>query len=380
MISIEAFSELLELLYSAPLQQERWAQFLLLLSQHTQSQASALLCANSRQSLSVSAQAGSVRFDDQAYGERYAAVDPLRAPIIKTAGCGVFSDEDLLPDEGLTRTEMYQALFVPVGARYTAHLVLTVTVRRLEAITITRTREQGPMPQEGNRLLQLLLPHVQKALDIRHALGVAQHRMAGAEAMADASATPTFLLTKAGRLLHHNAAAKTLLQRHDALVLHDGVLVATHARCKEPLRKLFHDAALPASPDRPASLQDKPAHAFSLERSSGLLPLQLLAAPLPAENREHSRADLVLLVTDPEQPVNFPDGVLRALYGLTPAQTEIANGLLTGYTLDEIACLRKVSVGTVRQQLKSIMNKTGVGRQSDLVKLLMTLPPAARAE
>ncbi len=374
MISIEALSELLEVLYSTTLQQERWEQFLALLSQHTQSQASALLCANSRQALSVSAQAGSVRFDDQAYSDQYAPVDPLRAPIIKAARCGVFSDEDLLPGEGLTRTEMYKALFAPIGFRYTAHLSLTVNVRRFEVITIARTLDQGAMPEDCNRLLNLLLPHVQKALDIRHVLGVAQHRQAGAEAMADASATPTFLLTRTGRVLHLNAAARTVLERGDALSLRDGALIATHAGSKEPLRRLFHDAALPGSP----SWQDKPAHALSLQRSSGHHPLQLLASPLPPGDREHSKADLVLLVTDPEQPVNYPDGILRALYGLTPAQTEIANGLLTGYTLDEIACLRKVSVGTVRQQLKSIMGKAGVSRQSDLVKLLMTLPPAAR--
>jgi DNA-binding CsgD family transcriptional regulator len=379
MIAIEAFSELLEVLYSTTLQQERWEQFLALLSQHTQSQASALLCANSRQALSVSAQAGSVRFDDQTYRQRYAAVDPLRAPLIKAARSGVFSDEDLLPNEGLTRTEMYQALFAPIGFRHTAHLSLTITVRRLEIITVARTRDQGPMREDCNRLLLLLLPHVQKALDIRHVLGVAQHRLAGAEAMADASTTPTFLVARTGRVLHHNAAAQTLLEESDALTLRDGVLTATHAGGKEPLRRLFHDAALPASPRWPASSHDKPAHALSLERSSGRQPLQLLASPLSIENRAHSHADLVLLVTDPEQPVNYPDGVLRSLYGLTPAQTEIANGLLTGYTLDEIACLRKVSVGTVRQQLKTIMSKTGVSRQSDLVKLLMTLPPSARA-
>jgi DNA-binding CsgD family transcriptional regulator len=380
MISIEAFSELLEVLYSTTLQQERWDEFLALVSQHTHSQASALLCANSRQALSVSAQAGNVRFDEQAYSQRYAAVDPLRAPILKSATCGVFSDEDLLPNEGLTRTEMYHALFAPVGTRFTAHLVLTVTVRRLEAITITRTRDQGPMPEDCNRLLRLLLPHVRKALDIRHVLGVAQHQLAGAEALADASATPTFLVARTGRVSHHNAAARTLLDQSDALTLRDSVLTATQAGSKELLRKLFHDAALPASTQWAASSQEKLAHALSLERPSGRQPLQLLASPLSGKNRQHSQADLVLLVTDPEQPVNYPDGVLRALYGLTPAQTEIANGLLTGYTLDEIACLRKVSVGTVRQQLKSIMNKTGVGRQSDLVKLLMTLPSAARTQ
>jgi DNA-binding CsgD family transcriptional regulator len=380
MISIEAFSELLEVLYSVPLQQERWTQFLALLGKHTQSEASVLLCANSRQALSVSAQAGSVRFDDQAYSERYAGTDPFRGPVLRNSQSGVFQDEELLPNEGILRTDIYRDLLAPIGLRYTTHMVLTVNVRRLEVVTIARTLDQGPMHEDCNRLLHLLLPHVQKALEIRHVLGVAQHRLAGAEAMADSSATPTFLITRTGRLLHHNAAAWTLLERNCALALRDGALIAIHAACKEPLRKFFHDAALPITSNWPSSLHDNPAHAFSLHRSSSLQPLQLLASPLPPVNREHSKADLVLLATDPEQPVNYPDGVLRALYGLTPAQTEIANGLLTGYTLDEIACLRKVSVGTVRQQLKSIMSKTGSSRQCDLVKLLMTLPLAARAE
>ena len=247
-------------------------------------------------------------------------------------------------------------------------------------LALARTPRQGRISEDCTRLLNLLLPHVRKALEIRHVLGIARQRLAGAEAMADASATPTFLLTRTGRLLHLNVAGRTLLEQGDALTVRDGALTATHAGCREPLRRLFHDAALPDCPNWPSSTFDKPAHAFSLERSSGLQPLQLLASPLPPGNRQHSKADLVLLVTDPGQPVNYPDGVLRALYGLTPAETEIANGLLTGYTLEEIAGLRKVSVGTARQQLKSIMTKTSVRRQSDLVKLLMTLPSVARAK
>ena len=107
--------------------------------------------------------------------------------------------------------------------------------------------------------------------------------------------------------------------------------------------------------------------------SPGVRPLQLLASPLPSVHRNRCNADLVPLVTDPERPLNFPDDVLRALY----AETEVANGLLTAYTLEEIASLRHVSVGTVRHQLKSILSKTGTSRQSDLVRLLMTLSSAA---
>ncbi len=45
-----------------------------------------------------------------------------------------------------------------------------------------------------------------------------------------------------------------------------------------------------------------------------------------------------------------------------------------GYSLQEIASLRRVSIGTVRNQLKSIMDKTTTSRQSELVRLLMNLP------
>ncbi len=45
----------------------------------------------------------------------------------------------------------------------------------------------------------------------------------------------------------------------------------------------------------------------------------------------------------------------------------------------EIASHRRVSLGTVRNQTKSLLSKTKTDRQSDLVRLLMTLPhpPAA---
>ena len=373
MVSLEAFSELLEVLYSAPLQQEQWEHFLALLGKHTGSEASILLCANSRHALSVSAQAGKVHFDEMVYSEQYAASDPIRGAIIKAAPRGVVSDEELFPDEGLTRTDMYRAMFAANGIRYTSHLLMAATVRRLEAITVARTCEQGPMPEDCKYLLNLLLPHVRKALEIRHVLGVAQQRLAGAEAMVDASVTATFLLTRQGRVLHRNGAAEVLLRENGVLALQEGMLVASQARFKEPLRKLFQDAAVPVSPQWKA----EPVHALALHRSSGKKPLQLLASPLPPSHRDRSKADLVLLVTDPEKPFSFPDDVLHALYGLTPAQTEVANGLLTGYTLDEIATLRRVSLGTVRQQVKSILNRTGVSRQSELIRLLMTLPQAA---
>ena len=120
------------------------------------------------------------------------------------------------------------------------------------------------------------------------------------------------------------------------------------------------------------------AFPLALERAPGRLPLQLLVSPVPkylsARGEIEGEGSVLLLVTDPEKPVVMRDDVLRLQYGFTEAETEVANGLLTGFTLEEVAALRKVTVGTVRQQLKSIFSKTGVSRQTELVKLLITLP------
>jgi DNA-binding CsgD family transcriptional regulator len=123
-----------------------------------------------------------------------------------------------------------------------------------------------------------------------------------------------------------------------------------------------------------ARYSSSPPRAMSLNRGYGRKPLQLLASPVPQERGAGPDAAVLLLATDPERPVHVNDDLLRASYGFTAAEVEVANGLLTGYSLEEIAALRRVSIGTVRQQVKAILGKSGTSRQSDLVRLLLNLP------
>ena len=63
--------------------------------------------------------------------------------------------------------------------------------------------------------------------------------------------------------------------------------------------------------------------------------------------------------------------VLSEQFGLTPAEAAVSAMLCGGTSLKEIAGLRGVSVTTVRNQVKSVMTKTGVRRQSELVARLL---------
>jgi DNA-binding CsgD family transcriptional regulator len=372
MVSLDAFSELLEVLYSAPLDQEQWQRFLTLICEYTRGRSGYFLCADNLLGLSVRA-IGGIPHEAQFaadYNQHHAAKDPYHGALVRNGRTGVFQGNDVFPDESLLQTEMYRKLLAPIGIRYVTLVPLTLSVRRFEAISIWRAREHGPMDEDCNRMLSLLVPHIQKALQIRQVLGITQQRLAGAEAVADASSTAAFLLTQQGTFIHSNAAADALVSDGSSLILRNGILIAAEAQSREALHAIFLKAASPSY--APATVT--PVHALSLPRTDGRQPLQLLATPLPHTHRDRSGADLLLLVTDPERPSSFPDGVLRALYGLTPAETEVANGLLTGYSLEEIASLRSVTLGTVRIQMKSLLSKTGTSRQSELVRLLMTLP------
>lgn len=377
MVTLDAFSELLHVLYSAPLQQEQWQRFLALVSQHTASRSGYFLSADTRTGLAILAEGGKTigEIRISAYNDSYAKRDPFRGSLFRYSRkgnpVGVFTDEELLPHEGLLRTDLFRDLLSPANLRHGTFAILALSVRRFDAISVWRTSDEGPMPPDSRRLLELLIPHIQTALEVRRILGATQQRLASAEAMANASPCASFVLNRNGSILHWNTGAESLVRDGDALTVANGRLTACDCQSRIALTKLLLDVTSPSV----SLFATKSSRFLALQRASNKRPLQAMATPLP-ETLRRSGGDLMLLVTDPERSFNFPDDALHALYHFTPAETEVANGLLMGYSAQEIACLRRVSAATVRQQIKSTLNKTGVSRHAEMVRLLMTLPHA----
>jgi DNA-binding CsgD family transcriptional regulator len=63
--------------------------------------------------------------------------------------------------------------------------------------------------------------------------------------------------------------------------------------------------------------------------------------------------------------------VLRARFGLSPAEAQIALAVAGGATVRAVAASRGASVLTVRSQLKAIFRKVGVKSQVQLVSLVL---------
>jgi DNA-binding CsgD family transcriptional regulator len=78
----------------------------------------------------------------------------------------------------------------------------------------------------------------------------------------------------------------------------------------------------------------------------------------------------LLVVTPLASPRAPSSELLNGLFDLSPAEARTAQGLVEGKTVEEVAIANGLSRETIRTQLKSVLSKTGMRRQSELVGLL----------
>jgi DNA-binding CsgD family transcriptional regulator len=97
----------------------------------------------------------------------------------------------------------------------------------------------------------------------------------------------------------------------------------------------------------------------------------LTAVPIesPAPGADSTRAIGLVWLT-PERPESDAGRKLASLFGLTDAETRILQHLAQGLELREIAQQLSLSIHTARNQLKSVLRKTGQRSQGRLLALV----------
>ena len=102
---------------------------------------------------------------------------------------------------------------------------------------------------------------------------------------------------------------------------------------------------------------------------NGKLPLEVRFLPLPLAQLEASY--LVCLVRDQEQERSMLLDHLSLQYRLSPSEVQLCFLLRDGHSLSEAAIELSTTYTALRARLKRIFEKTGVQRQTDLVRLLL---------
>lgn len=215
------------------------------------------------------------------------------------------------------------------------------------------------------RVLTTMTPHLVRAFQLNQLLHETQALGLGAFAALEYLDRGALLVGSGDKVRPANQLAEAILSHGDGLMLRDGQLTCADPTETAALNRLIAQCA--------RGIIARDDGAIQITRSAGRSPLSLQCVPFPASNwwPGFSQQRAMIFVTDPDARMVQATERLRQRYGLTPAEARLAWEIVRGGGRKAAAASRGISVATARSQLTSIFDKTGVRRQSELVRLLL---------
>jgi DNA-binding CsgD family transcriptional regulator len=281
----------------------------------------------------------------------------------------------LYPERKLPMTEFYHDW---LRAQDYFHAIGGIVVRDgpcAMKFSLLRSRPAGDFNAEEMRLYQALLPHLARAAHIQRRFAFLQSLSTSSLAVLDTVPAAVMLLDASARALHSNAAAEAELQRADPFRLTPSGEIRV---CGAPRAQAAVRTAIGAAVDPARGVNEGLPTVAQVARRNGEI-LSVQALPLPQGQRAQ-RGTLIgrrlaacaLVVHGVASRIpSVGLQLLRHVYRLTPAEVQVALAVAEGETLKGYAERRRISRNTAASQLKRAFDKTGLRRQSELVRWLL---------
>lgn len=304
----------------------------------------------------------------QSYLQTYAKLNPcFPAGFFVNVG-EVFSVFDTLPREQFERTRFYKEWAAPQGIGDSPGAILEKSSTSCALLTVTQPSIQSPPYEDIRARLQLIVPHVRRAVLIGKAFDLQKTVAAEFSAAVDTFKTAIFLLDAQGRVVHANPSAMALLAADDVLHGPGGRLHAYHRAADQSFSELF---AASASGD---DLAIGPRGAAVHLRSRGGADFVAHVLPLLSGARREAavlhRAVALLVVHNAAKNLSSPPEAIAKAFALTPREVTVLFALVEAPGVAEMAERLGLSKATIRTHLRALFAKTGTSGQAELVKLI----------
>jgi DNA-binding CsgD family transcriptional regulator len=300
------------------------------------------------------------------YRQTYWKFDPLSSLIFFPAG-EIVSSTDIVPDEELREGRFYREWLEPQGWVDAANVVLDKSVTSFAILSVVRKKAAGPVDDEMRRRMRLVFPHVQRAALIGKVIDLKTAEAATFADTLDGIHAGMFLVDAGRRIVHANAAGRALVATADFLRAADGRLVANDPEAEIALR----DMAVAAS------------------NGDAAIGVKGIAVPLIASNGERHVAHVLPLTSGARRRAGTaytavaaifvhraalgtpsPAETIAKTFHLTPTELRVLLAIVEVGGAPQVAAALGVGEGTIKTHLSHLYEKTGTGRQADLVKLI----------
>ncbi|MCR9220386.1 MAG: helix-turn-helix transcriptional regulator [Alphaproteobacteria bacterium] len=349
---------LIERIYDAGVVEEAWADVMPAVVRHCGARSAVVLINDDA--------TGRLTFADEVglaadYRRAYLADlrrDDLRLDDLVRHPVGTVRTDTMIPRYAAYRkSRAYRELYRKLGTEHALGAFLYRDSGRTVGLRVFRSSRDGPFGADDVERYQALLPHLARAFRLR-ALNRAHHRAAARPQQAlDLLAWPVFLIEPHSPARALNRAAQALADARGAAL--SSALSQAAARAVATWREDGQTAFVRLAPD-PAA-----------DGVGGVLSLELIA---PAADDPDAAPTAVAVLARPADADARSADALAALFHLTPAERSLAAALSAGCRLSTAAEQLSITYETARSHLRSIFAKTGVDRQTDLVRLALAQP------
>ena len=215
--------------------------------------------------------------------------------------------------------------------------------------------------------IRYLLPHIRQTVRVQEALAGAGALGASLAKLLDTTGLGIVQLDARARIAAANDRARDLLRGGEALLDELGFLHARNPEDDAELQRLLGRALPPYGAQGVGGstmLRRPPAPPLLLHVNP--------VGPREADARVWPVAALVLVI-DPASRTRIDPAVVAAALGLTRMESRVAVLLAEGLSIREAAALTGRGESTIRTHLKHIFTKHGLSRQTELVRLVLSL-------
>lgn len=366
---------LIDLVYEAALDPERWPQFLDGFARMVRGTATVVTVddlARRQASIALAVQVdpAAIRTYETEFVDKNIWQNEGRH--LFTPGV-VVTGEMTCSRETFLRSEYYNEFLRRIGIFHGLGAVLAPEPGSLGFLASFRPAAEGEFDADTLQQVTRLLPHVQRALQLHRRAGHLEWKTAATLASVDRLGVAFVAVDASGQVLVANRLAERLLDGH-ALGVTQGRIRATTPGLTARLRQAIASAASRDLDTRSAGA------VVSVPRPDGS-PLTVLVSPLPVDHaidRFGLTPAVALFITDPDAAA--PDAVawLQAAYQLTVTESRLLMQLVGGQSLQHAAERCGMSINTARWHMKHVTSKMGVSRQAQAVALALRQLPALR--
>ena len=376
-LSVDVFSELVHLVYSGATESVPWEGFLTKMGRLLDANWVTLLLrppSVDRYGLILSWKDGypvriATNYNLYAY-----AMDPfVQLPLDQ-----VLSMDEVIDNAELRRGEFYKQILEPenIGQMLGFDFRATVpsktdhpsSMGMVCHFRVCRPGDSARFSDPHRSLLKMFIPHLKQAVHLHSQIDVMVTERELYAGAVDRLQIGMVILDETGAIIKTTLSAQSVLNESDGISILNGAIVLAYEQENRKLQRLMQEALNKAKNHKPSI-----AEALAVTRPSGRSRLGLVVRAIPHNTWSEGkcRPTVAVMIRDPERKVEASHEVLRNLYEFTPAEGARALKLANGLTLEEASEALDIRKNTARAHLRSIFSKTGVTRQTMLVRLIL---------